>query len=272
MTGTPVSTIHAMAGRITERVKETARERRVRLARLDRRLDALVFVAALLSIPAAAQAGDLTGVILVIDIVAWLIFVLEGIVKLSAHGREEYFGTRWNWIDIGIIVLSAPYHLATGIPLLARLGSLARLARLVRIALVMVKILRQGRAIMSRQNVPVAVGLVALATVGTAGFVFAVESRSGTAAFGDFGDALWWALVTLTTVGYGDITPLTTAGRIGAGVLMLVGIAFLGTLAATLASLFIDEETADQGDIAALRADIAELRRSVDSLAAKLDR
>ena len=261
-----------MAGRITDRVKETARERRKRLARLDRRLDVLVFVAALLSIPAAAQPGDLTGAILVVDILAWLIFVFEGIVKVSAHGREEYLRNRWNWVDIGIIVLSAPYHLATGIPLLARLGSLARLARLIRIALVMTKVVRQGRAIMSRKNMPAAVGLVALTTVGTAGFVFWIESRSDNPAFGDFGDALWWSLVTLTTVGYGDISPVTTGGRIGAVILMLVGIAFLGTLAAALASLFIDEETAEKDDVAALRDEIGELRRSVDALAARLER
>lgn len=256
-----------------QKIRETARQRRERLARLDRRLDMLVFVAALLSIPVAVQPGDLTGTILVVDIVAWLIFVLEAIVKVSAHGRKEYLRQRWNWVDLGIIVLSAPYHLATGLAIVASIGSLARLARLVRIALVMVKVVRQGRSILSRRNVPAAVGIVALATTSVAGFVFVVERDTGTGQFETFGDALWWSLVTLSTVGYGDISPTTTGGRIGAVVLMLVGIAFLGTVAGTLASVFVaDEEQEDESEIGKLRHEVESLRRSVDALAARLDR
>lgn len=259
------------ARRVVTKIRETAGERRARLAKLDRRLDVLVFIGALLSIPAAAQPGRLTGPILVIDIVAWLIFVFEAIVKVSAHGRRAYLGDRWNWVDLGIIVLSAPYHLATGIAIVARIGSLARLARLIRIALVLVKMVRQGRHLLSRRNMPVAVGIVSLTTVGVAAVVFAAERGSTGSSFASFGDALWWALVTLTTVGYGDLSPATSLGRLGAVVLMLVGIAFLGTLAATLASLFVSEEAEEQdSEIDALRHEIAELRRSVDALADRI--
>ena len=262
-----------MTQRARSKLRETANERRQRLARLDRRLDVLVFVAALLSIPVAVQPGDLTGTILVVDIVAWSIFVFEAIVKVSAHGRTEYLRQRWNWVDLGIIVLSAPYHLATGLAVVASVGSIARLARLVRIALVMTKVVRQGRSILSRKNVPAAVGIVALATTSVAGFVFVVERNSDNAEFETFGDALWWSLVTLSTVGYGDIAPTTTGGRIGAIVLMLVGIAFLGTVAATLASEFVsDEDQEQESAVTALRQEVESLRRSVDALAAKLDR
>ncbi len=262
-----------MATGVRNKIRETARQRRERLARLDRRLDVLVFVAALLSIPVAVQPGDLTGTILVVDIVAWSIFVFEAVVKVSAHGRAEYLRERWNWVDIGIIVLSAPYHLATGIAVVASVGSIARLARLVRIALVMVKVLRQGRSIMSRRNVPAAVGIVALATTAVAGFVFVVERGSGNEGFTTFGDALWWSLVTLTTVGYGDLSPVTTGGRIGAVLLMLVGIAFLGTVAATLASMFVgNADEPPESDIVQLRDEVAALRASIDHLTTKLDR
>ncbi len=258
---------------VRDHLRETAAQRGARLAALDRRLDVLVFVAALMSIPAAVEPGDLSGAILVIDIVAWLIFVLEAIVKVSAHGRREYIADRWNWVDLAIIVLSAPYHLATGIPIIARLGSLARLARLVRIALVMAKVLRQGRSIMSRRNVPVAAGIVALSAMAIAAFVFFMESRAGNEQFGSFGDALWWSLVTLTTVGYGDLSPVTIGGRIGAVALMIVGVAFLGTVAATLASFFVDEESsAADTEIALLRSEVADLRRSIETLTARLDR
>ncbi len=274
-------TIPAMHRSVGTRLRETVAQRQRRLAALDRRLDALVFVAALMSVPAAVEPGELTGPILVVDIVAWLIFVFEAIVKLAAHGRREYLGERWNWVDLAIIVLSAPYHLATGIALVARLGSLARLARLVRIALVMVKVLRQGRSLLSRRNIPGAAAIVALATVGVATFVFYVESGASNEAFGSFGDAVWWALVTLTTVGYGDLAPVTIGGRIGAVVLMIVGVAFLGTVAASLASLFVEqaadrepEEDPESGpgpELALLRTEIEELRRAVETLTARLE-
>jgi voltage-gated potassium channel len=56
--------------------------------------------------------------------------------------------------------------------------------------------------------------------------------------FATFGDSLWWAIVTLTTVGYGDIVPETTTGRIAAVMIMLTGVAVLGLLAGSLASFF----------------------------------
>ena len=59
----------------------------------------------------------------------------------------------------------------------------------------------------------------------------------------DYVDALWWAIVTVTTVGYGDRFPVTEGGRVVAVVLMLVGIGLIGVLTATVASLFIKEHT-----------------------------
>jgi voltage-gated potassium channel len=56
-------------------------------------------------------------------------------------------------------------------------------------------------------------------------------------------DALWWAIVTVTTVGYGDRYPVTSGARVVAGVLMMVGIGLIGVLTATVASLFIKEHT-----------------------------
>jgi voltage-gated potassium channel len=58
-----------------------------------------------------------------------------------------------------------------------------------------------------------------------------------------YGDALWWAIVTVTTVGYGDRYPVTPGGRIVAVVLMLVGIGLIGVLTATVASVFVKEHT-----------------------------
>lgn len=57
------------------------------------------------------------------------------------------------------------------------------------------------------------------------------------------GDGIWWALVTLTTVGYGDTVPATPFARIVGVLLMFVGIGFVAALTATVAARFIEEPT-----------------------------
>ncbi len=86
------------------------------------------------------------------------------------------------------------------------------------------------------------VGLVAIATVllGAAG-VYVVEADENRA-ITSYGDALWWAVVTATTVGYGDVSPVTAEGRLIAVVLMLTGIGVIGVFTATVASFFFEHE------------------------------
>jgi voltage-gated potassium channel len=77
-------------------------------------------------------------------------------------------------------------------------------------------------------------------------------------------DALWWGVTTLTTVGYGDTYPITSEGRLGAMVLMLLGIGLFSAITATITSYFISQETPsrDRGDRIVERLQrLADLRR-----------
>jgi voltage-gated potassium channel len=74
----------------------------------------------------------------------------------------------------------------------------------------------------------------------------------------DYQDALWWAIVTVTTVGYGDKFPYSEGGRIVATFLMLVGIGLIGTLTATVASVFVKEHTdANKAQLQKSHADLS---------------
>jgi voltage-gated potassium channel len=83
--------------------------------------------------------------------------------------------------------------------------------------------------------------LITLALAVVAGFV---ATHVDPEAFPSFGAGVWWAVVTLATVGYGDIVPTTPAGRVFGSVVIIVGVTFLAFLTATVTSLFIstDEE------------------------------
>jgi voltage-gated potassium channel len=75
----------------------------------------------------------------------------------------------------------------------------------------------------------------------------------------DYPDALWWAIVTVTTVGYGDRFPVSAGGRVVAVVLMLVGIGLIGVLTATVASVFIKEHTdANKEEVKKSHADLGQ--------------
>ena len=73
-----------------------------------------------------------------------------------------------------------------------------------------------------------------------------------------FGEALWWSLVTTTTVGYGDLSPVSAGGRIVAAVLMLVGIGFIGMVTGSIATFFI-KKTKKENDCENTKPDVIDI-------------
>ncbi len=96
-----------------------------------------------------------------------------------------------------------------------------------------------ARATTPRGGAAVIAGVTTLATVGFGVLMTAVDHRN----FTTVGQGLWWSVQTVTTVGYGDIVPTNTAGRLVAAVVMLVGLAFLSVITAAITSSFVARAT-----------------------------
>ncbi|MFW7415747.1 potassium channel family protein [Demequina sp. SO4-18] len=121
----------------------------------------------------------------------------------------------------------------------------------------------------------VVVSVVLLLWIGSVA-VLSAEREVADSAINNFGDALWWAIVTVTTVGYGDFSPVSVTGRVVAVVMMLVGIALIGVVTASVAAWFVskttgeeerEQERQDVGRHDELTERIARLEAKIDALA-----
>jgi voltage-gated potassium channel len=106
---------------------------------------------------------------------------------------------------------------------------------------------RAREAVLTRRVFPYLVAVTALIAVGTGIVAHVIDRRD----FPTIQDGIWWSIVTLATVGYGDIVPHTTWGRILGGVVIIFGVTFLSFLIATVTSVFVD---ADREELEATRA------------------
>jgi voltage-gated potassium channel len=200
-----------------------------RLARFERSMGLPLALAAILPIVVAASNASLDSwVSIIVSIVSWLVFVFD----LAVYMRyvRGYLRTGVGKFDLAIVVLTAPWFLIPGFGG-SQILMLARLGRLARVLLVSPR----AREALRRLG---KVGLFAVGMLLFSSWMAYVAEKATNPEFGSFGDSLWWGIVTLTTVGYGDIVPETTKGRIAAVFLMLTGLATLGILSGTMASLF----------------------------------
>lgn len=171
-----------------------------------------------------------------IEVVTVLIFTGEYLLRLIVADRKlKFVFSFFGLIDLIAIV---PFYISTGIDL--RSIRVLRMLRLFRIF----KILRYSKAItrfhLAFKSIKeelvlfvfTAAILVFVASIG----IYYFENKAQPEHFASFFHALWWSIVTLTTVGYGDVYPITTAGRVFASVVMLIGIGVVAVPSGLIAS------------------------------------
>jgi voltage-gated potassium channel len=181
--------------------------------------------------------------------ITWGIFVVDLVVRLAlADERLRYLGRHWYDLLVIVLPLLRPLRLLGLIPLLSVLNR------------------RAQTGLRGRVAIYVAGGASLLAFVAALA-VLDVERSSPDANISDFGDAIWWAVTTMTTIGYGDHYPVTSIGRVVAFGLMLGGIALLGAVTATLASWLVESVQAEKEQAEDLHATIRRLEAKVDLLA-----
>ena len=134
-----------------------------------------------------------------------------------------------------------------------------------------------ARAIASRRVFPYLASVTVVLAVGIGLLVRAIAPGD----FDSVGEGIWWAIVTLGTVGYGDVVPTSPWGRVVGGFVIIFGVTFLAFLTATVTSMFVSNE--QRGEIARaaaldderqgeLRAAFRRLEERLDAIETRLDR
>lgn len=204
------------------------------------------------------------------DNVICFVFLIDfGLSIRRAPSRSHYFFKERGWLDLlGSIPSFGVFRLA-GLFRLARLSRLARISRILRTqnqADLVHDVVRNRSQYAAFITLTLAMLVLSLASI----FVLQFESQSPEANITSGGDAIWWAVVTITTVGYGDKYPVTLGGRITAMFVMFTGVGIIGALASMLSSLLVQSPTSDSsstptvdGELAAIRTELAALREEL---------
>jgi voltage-gated potassium channel len=186
----------------------------------------------------------------------WLVFLIDYAIRFYCSVDK----TDWMKSDIDdlIIVVALPICniFATGVaPALLALVLLWDLREHA------TKVFRQKRLMLA---LLVVVGTATVVSV----LVYSVERTAEGANITSMKDAVWWAAATITTIGYGDRSPVTVPGRLLAGILMLVGIGVFGVVAAALAAWFVAED--QQSEFDDLKREFLEMNQALEESEAEM--
>jgi voltage-gated potassium channel len=194
-----------------------------------------IYVLGALLIDTAFKLPPETSVLLnYIDNAICLVFFLDFAVRFYQAESKLHF-MKWGWID-----------LLASIPMVGflRAGRLLRLIRLLRV----VKAFRSTNNLVNHvfknkaKGTFTSVSVIAILLIIFSAIAILQVETDANSNIKTAEDAIWWAYVTITTVGYGDKFPVTTEGRVIAAILMTAGVGLFGTFTAFVASWFVEEK------------------------------
>lgn len=218
-----------------------------------------VFILSALAVQTLVQlSADAVIILDRADTIVCVFFLIDFVRNLAlAEDRWLYLRT-WGWLD-----------LVSSIPTvdLLRWGRAARVFRLIRV----IRALRATRILYTLavrrtagSTLWTAVLVAFLLVVFSSIAILQLEPAVG-ATINDADDAMWWSIVTITTVGYGDLYPVSPHGRLLGVLMMLVGIGLFSSVAAYLASSMLEAGEAEQeAELAAIRRELAEIRELIE--------
>lgn len=195
---------------------------------------ALAMLAVLVSVGLflSPSEPDIIGVLTVVDFVLCLFFFYDFLRHLwRAPSKQKYmFG--WGIVDL---LSSIPFVFQTRWLRLARLLRFLMLLRAARILWESAKVDRRS-IVMAGATFFIQMLFILICIV-----VLHVEHDAPDGKIRSASDVLWWAMTTVTTVGYGDMYPVTTPGRIAGAILMVSGIGYLATVLGVFAQSFVPQ-------------------------------
>src|SRR6266567_1343806 len=206
-----------------------------------RTLEAVVLVGALATIPLTllGEENPPAKWIQTADWVVWAVFLLEYLVMVAIETERVAYIKR-NPLNPLVVVASYPSLPAVfGLVRLARLARLTRFLRLFRLMSVTVRAVEALRIIFWHRGMVCVAAISSLIILGGGAGLTLLEPQT---VRGGFAEGIWWAIVTASTVGYGDIAPSTMWGRLIAVLLMLSGVGLMSTLAASITAYFVGQE------------------------------
>lgn len=218
-------------------------------------ISALVLTAAMALVDASSAIGQLLEYA---DVAVCVVFLLDFFVSLVYAPNKLQYLIRWGWLDAISAIPAIDF---------ARWGRAARIFRVLRV----LRAIRATRVVASlavryrARNAVLAAALLLLLTVFTCSVgVLHFEGDAG-GSIRTAPDALWWAISTVTTVGYGDLYPVTWEGRLIAALLMLTGVGVFSALAGAMSSLFLSPTVSNENrELHRLSVEVAALREMVE--------